>query len=391
MKKLGSSRKIAYVQPFLKIAAAVLMTFTIIVLPAFAFMPVQISAEVPAFSNAASVENDVKALIQTKFDTMDTSIGYVISGNDACKLFLATDGNNDIVQPITLTSFCQDIFTEQLADMDASNYNAYTRFAMVGWKIDINTSYSTIGNEIVDIELTFNYTIDWRDGNGLHEALAGRNAVIADAQAFLSSPAYPSSGTNDQKLKAINEYICERFQYDYRLFVPAEADSVIYSAYQMISDIDAGAIGGYPRGVCQAYAMYGYIMLKKAGYEAITISGEAAGGGHAWNMVRVGTRWYHIDFTWDDPISATSDPTYPKRQDGAGTVSYNYFMRSDAEIQVNHAWDPVDEGGYVYPAALFAWSGTDPIVDITQPNPEPTPTRIPTPTKMIVPTATKAP
>ncbi|MDD4718013.1 MAG: carboxypeptidase regulatory-like domain-containing protein, partial [Eubacteriales bacterium] len=183
----------------------------------------------------------------------------------------------------------------------------------------------------------------------------------------------------------------------YRLFstIPGDTDDVIYSAYQMISD--SGAIGEYPRGVCQAYAMYRYIMLKEAGYESITVSGQAGKleeegkfGPHAWNMVKVESNWYHIDFTWNDPTRSDNPPPYVKRQAGAGTVSYNYYMRSDNEIDVNHEW-PVSQDGYVYPKANVAWAGNEEIEDITQPVPTAVPTTQPTPTVIPSPLPTAPP
>ncbi len=348
---------------------------------------------VQTFSDASTAEQDIKNYIQSRLDLMSGQITFTVTGTDACKLFLVTDGGGNIVLPLTngsFTSYCLDIFSQQLDAMASSNYNAYTKFAMTGYQV--GGSSSIMGNDTETLQLTFTYTITWRDETlyGI-SALNARNAVTAFVQTFLSSPGYPASGSSDQKLRAINEYICSTFQYDYRLFSTnaEEQNDVIYTAYGMITDTKGA--GGYPRGVCQAYAMVGYLMLREAGFGAICISGRAAGGGHAWNMVRVGTRWYHMDFTWDDPVSSTSDPVYPLMQDGAGTVSFNYYMRTDEEMRVNHDWDPVTDTGYVYPVANTTWSGNDPIEDITQPPPPPTSTPVPTPTIEILPTVTLAP
>ena len=42
---------------------------------------------------------------------------------------------------------------------------------------------------------------------------------------------------------------------------------------------------------------------------------------HAWNMVKVGGKWYHIDVTWDDPVNDTY-----------GKARHDYFMLSDNAI-----------------------------------------------------------
>jgi transglutaminase-like putative cysteine protease len=231
-------------------------------------------------------------------------------------------------------------------------------------------------------EITFQYSFTWRDGIS---ALAAKAAVIAHTRAYLSSAAYPSGASEFMRLQAINGYICNTFQYDYRLFVESEAASTIYTAFGMITD--TGAIGGYCRGVCQAYAMYAAIMLKQAGFDAITIDGTANGGGHVWNMVRTGSNWYHIDFTWDDPVSSGNPPPYTLRQTGAGLVSETYLLRTDSEISINHAWSAV-QSGYRYPLTPTArHPDMLPMPDNipTQYNPVPTATPYPTllPTKTI--------
>ncbi|MFA6736715.1 MAG: carboxypeptidase regulatory-like domain-containing protein, partial [Saccharofermentanales bacterium] len=280
-------------------------------------------------------------------------------------------------------------FNEQLYDMSAGNHNAYTNLAIKGGESK-KFLFGRFGGDTITLSITVD--VDWADDFPGISPLQARNAVRTHARAFLDSSQYPDSGTHDEKLRAINKYICETFQYDYRLFstIPGDTDDVIYSAYQMISD--SGAIGDYPRGVCQAYAMYGYIMLKEAGYESITVSGSAVNpaGPHAWNMVEVESKWYHIDFTSNDPIRSDNPPPYVKRQAGAGTVSYNYYMRSDNEIDVNHEW-PVSQDGYVYPKANVAWAGNEEIEDITQPVPTAVPTTQPTPTVIPSPLPTAPP
>ena len=45
------------------------------------------------------------------------------------------------------------------------------------------------------------------------------------------------------------------------------------------------------------------------------VGGKAAnaGGGHAWNQVKVNGKWYYIDCTWDDPV-------------GGGYENYKYYL-----------------------------------------------------------------
>ena len=114
-------------------------------------------------------------------------------------------------------------------------------------------------------------------------------------------------------------------------------------------------------------------------------------GPREWVMVFVSGRWYHIDFTWNDPVKVDNPLPYAIRQDGSGTVSLNYFLRSDDEISINHIWPEMSEHGFLYPKADESWSGNeDPIIDVTQPipTPLPTPTFTPFPDEGSIPTIT---
>ena len=358
----------------------------------------RVDAAGSVFTNTATVEADIRALLQSTYDSMGAETNFTVQGEEMSKKFFVTDSNgncqiftdasgNDAFQT---TPLVQLLIEEQIMDMRSSNDNAYTRLALESYAIYCSASYHMEGSIVHVTEINFRYTFTWRDGAS---ALAAKNAVISHANAFLSSATYPSGASEYKRLKAINEYICHTFQYDYRLFVESEASSTIYSAYRMITD--TGAIGGYGRGVCQAYAMYASIMLKQAGFEVITIDGTANGGGHVWNMVRLGSAWYHIDFTWDDPISSGNPPPYTLRQTGGGVVSETYLIRTDSEISINHAWSAV-QSGYRYPVTpTVRYSEVPPMPDNipTQYNPVPTATPFPTllPTKTVTQAAGSAP
>ena len=77
-------------------------------------------------------------------------------------------------------------------------------------------------------------------------------------------------------------------------------------------------------GVCQSYALAYELLLNAVGIDSLYITGEAGGGGHAWNLVKLNGSWYHIDCTWDDPVG--------------GTECHTYFALTDAEMRRDHVW-----------------------------------------------------
>ena len=67
-------------------------------------------------------------------------------------------------------------------------------------------------------------------------------------------------------------------------------------------------------------------MAQAMGYECVCIAGVSGGGPHMWNMVKVGGLWYHVDVTWDDPISSSGP-----------MLRYDYFLVSDSTILADHS------------------------------------------------------
>ncbi len=80
----------------------------------------------------------------------------------------------------------------------------------------------------------------------------------------------------------------------------------------------------YGRGVCQSYALAYQMLLHELGVECLYVTGIAGGGGHAWNMVRIGGAWFHVDCTWDDPVN--------------GSPNYSYFCITDEMMAIDHTW-----------------------------------------------------
>ena len=63
--------------------------------------------------------------------------------------------------------------------------------------------------------------------------------------------------------------------------------------------------------VCEGYARSFQLLLNLRGIENVIVEGEAGGGGHAWNLIKLDDgQWYWCDLTWDDAPNYTWGMTY---------------------------------------------------------------------------------
>lgn len=86
-------------------------------------------------------------------------------------------------------------------------------------------------------------------------------------------------------MKAIHDYVVKHVSYD--------TSYKAYTAYEALVNRSA---------VCQGYALLTYQLLKEAGIENHFVTGTGDGQPHAWNLVKIENKWYHLDTTFDDPV-----------------------------------------------------------------------------------------
>lgn len=123
----------------------------------------------------------------------------------------------------------------------------------------------------------------------------------------------------EEKALVLHDYIVLNCEYDYDRYLSKTLPPQSYRSAGVLLDGLA---------VCQGYAsLYDYI-LSNLGIECYIVHSEEMI--HAWNIVRMGAYYYHVDITWDDPVP-----------DRLGIVQHTYFMRSDAEfLELEHSgWE----------------------------------------------------
>ncbi len=145
---------------------------------------------------------------------------------------------------------------------------------------------------------------------------SAQEQVVNEKVASILSTVSSEEMSDFQKVKFVNDYIVKSTEYS------EESTASPHSAYAVLQE---------HKGVCQGYALLALKMLQALGVETQYVVGEVYTGGHAWNLVKVDGKWYHLDTTWNDPT--------PDRKN---VVRYEYFLIDDAKMELDHTWIQTD-------------------------------------------------
>ena len=108
------------------------------------------------------------------------------------------------------------------------------------------------------------------------------------------------------KIKVLNKWVIENVKYDYTLSR--------HNAYNALVDGNT---------VCRGYALLMDKLLEEANISSVVARGNIKGEPHAWNIVKLGGKWLHID---------TTNNLQSKNK---------YFLCSDSDMkEYGFTWDP---------------------------------------------------
>lgn len=122
-----------------------------------------------------------------------------------------------------------------------------------------------------------------------------------------------------QKVRSIHDFLITNCSYD---------DKKREASYR----IDGAILDGLP--VCNGFALTFKYMCDRVEVPCLKVRGDvhkstSGNTGHAWNIVWVGGKPYHVDVTFDAGMTA-----------GKQTIRYDYFLLSDTEIRADRTQDP---------------------------------------------------
>jgi hypothetical protein len=125
----------------------------------------------------------------------------------------------------------------------------------------------------------------------------------------------------DEKIEEIKSLVDDNMS-DYNIALVLHDYLIVNSEYEYVSSSSAtsGGLLLEGKGICDGYAHAYQYLLSLFNIESSIVSSQSMN--HAWNLVKIGDDYYHVDCTWDDPIS-----------DRFGLAGHTYFMLSDKGIK----------------------------------------------------------
>lgn len=171
--------------------------------------------------------------------------------------------------------------------------------------VDNGYQYTYSGSRIYSVTLLY-------CKNASQTSAALKNVESKTADVIAQAKKLP----NDyERVKLFHDYIINRTVYT-------------ASGYISIAETDGPVL--YGKALCEGYSRAFEYLCQSVGIECVCISGTArsslGSGGHMWNMVKLDDKWYHVDVTWDDPITTS----------GEQVLEYDYFLLSDSQIKKDH-------------------------------------------------------
>ena len=120
--------------------------------------------------------------------------------------------------------------------------------------------------------------------------------------------------TEVKKAKVLHDWVANKVDYDHN--TKSDLRNHVESSI-FINDLS----------VCEGYAKGYAILMNKAGVKTIIVGGMLDPNdesGHAWNMVKIGKTFFHVDCTHDDAGISNL---------GKNCIQYNKFLISDDELR----------------------------------------------------------
>ena len=271
---------------------------------------IQVSDAGKAFYNAMAeaVDNDGTAdfLIDDDYYSLDNTMNNIYT----FKYSGGVSETCNVVEYAKVTTTDYSTFDTEpyYAEMRAV-YDAFDRdYPEVFWMSGSTSAAASISTDGTNYDITFYMILkNHSDGSDMRAMAyqtesAIKNDITVRDNAINTILSGTSATDTVELIKYFNDWLTKNNAY-------CTADVTYVSDYPALSYECLSALkgsSGENGPVCEAYARAFKILCNKKNIPCVLVDGYATsdsnpGEAHMWNYVQVGTNWYAVDVTWNDP------------------------------------------------------------------------------------------
>lgn len=155
---------------------------------------------------------------------------------------------------------------------------------------------STATNGKVATKLIFKYSCSQSEAQTRTRQI---ETVISEALSHVRSDM-----SDYQKALVLHDWLADNVEYAYSRYLRGELKDDDYTCYGALVKKEA---------VCEGYTKSYTLLMRQCGIESFYVYNDKMN--HAWNVIRIGSEYFNVDVTWDDPV-----------QDQIGQVSHKYLL-----------------------------------------------------------------
>lgn len=275
--------------------------------------------------NKYIVENYIFSKDVSEYTTNEyakrTNYNYVSITDD-----FATTSKKDLLNDIytivdsgldEFTFYCDDEYTDCISDVE---------------ELSSDTTSLTIINNFVNPFNSFNKLYISTNSMGKINIMVDKLysseeiTYTEDKIDNIISQVITNNMTTNKKIKVFHDYIINTTIYDEDR--SNEIKNKIYNANIFNSHKASGILENHI-ALCSGYTDVMAVFLNTIGVPNFKVSNND----HIWNAVYIDNAWYHLDLTWDDPVTDT----------GANVLIYDFFLIDDATLfqkeAIQHTYD----------------------------------------------------
>lgn len=223
---------------------------------------------------------------------------------------------SEAIQPNTITEANVQSTIDLVFKIYRDIYCRHPEYFYLNGSINVSYSVSGLDGDLETMTIKPEY---WPEMAGLSPAeLDVMIGQINQQVEIIAASVRQQTSVPWQQLQLVHDSLVQSIVYDLTL---DQANNQAYSALIEKSTM------------CQGYAQSFQMIGQRLGFEIVMALGEAAGIGHAWDIVSLNGQYYHIDATFDDPTPDGGS---------AAPVQHIHFMRSDKMMRETHQWEAAD-------------------------------------------------